>query len=89
MTQQAVERALGKLITDEAFRERFFAAPIAACLEAGLTLSAAELEALSRLSPEQERDAPDTATAGYGFGIPVDCHDTNWIPAARFAQIAV
>ena len=53
MTQQAVERALGKLITDEAFRERFFAAPIAACLEAGLTLSTAELEALSRLSPDQ------------------------------------
>jgi hypothetical protein len=53
MTQQAVERALGKLVTDEAFRERFFAAPIAACLEAGLTLSSVELEALSRLSPAQ------------------------------------
>lgn len=53
MTQQAVERALGKLLTDEAFRERFFTAPVAACREAGLTLSPVELEALSRLPREE------------------------------------
>ena len=53
MTQQAVEQALGKLVADEAFRERFFAAPVAACREAGLALSAVELEALSRLSRHQ------------------------------------
>ena len=53
MTQQAVEQALGKLVADEAFRERFFAAPVAACWEAGLALSAIELEALSRLSPQE------------------------------------
>ncbi len=53
MTQRAVERALGKLLTDEAFRQRFFAAPAAACWEAGLSLSAVELEALSRLSRDQ------------------------------------
>jgi hypothetical protein len=49
VTQQAVERTLGKLLTDENFRERFFASPAAACWEAGLTLSPIELEALARV----------------------------------------
>lgn len=53
MTQQAVERVLGKLITDEAFRDRFFETPGAACWEAGLALSAIELEALGRLSRDE------------------------------------
>jgi len=52
VTQQAVERALGKLLTDENFRERFFAGPELACWEAGFALSTVELEALSRLSRE-------------------------------------
>lgn len=52
MTQQAVERALGKLLTDENFRERFFASPELACWEAGFALSPVELEALSRVSSE-------------------------------------
>ena len=43
MTQQAVERALGKLLTDENFRERFFENPEAASWEAGLALSPSEL----------------------------------------------
>jgi hypothetical protein len=50
VSQQAVERTLGKLLTDEAFRERFFAAPDLASWEVGLQLSAVELEALSGLS---------------------------------------
>lgn len=50
MTQQAVERALGKLLTDESFRERFFENPEAASWEAGISLSPTELDALSRLS---------------------------------------
>jgi|ERR687891_1098830 hypothetical protein len=50
MSQQAVERTLGKLLTDEAFRERFFAAPELASWEVGLQLSAVELEALSGTS---------------------------------------
>jgi ribosomally synthesized peptide len=52
VTQDSVERTLGKLLTDEAFRERFFAAPAEACREAGLSLSSGELEALQRLSRE-------------------------------------
>jgi hypothetical protein len=47
-----VERALGKLLTDENFRDRFFARPELACWEAGFALSPVELEALSRLSSE-------------------------------------
>ena len=50
MSQQAVERTLGKLVTDEAFRDRFFANAVAATWEAGLVLSPIELEALSRVS---------------------------------------
>lgn len=52
MSQQAVERALGKLLTDENFRDRFFTNPELATWEAGFTLSSIELEALSRVSAE-------------------------------------
>jgi hypothetical protein len=52
VTQHAVERALGKLLTDENSRDRFFANPANASWEAGFTLSPIELEALSRLSHE-------------------------------------
>ena len=50
MSQRAVERALGKLVIDAAFRERFFANPSSATWEAGLPLSPIEVDALSRLS---------------------------------------
>ena len=52
VTQQAVERTLGKLLTDENFRDRFFTNPELASWEAGFTLSPIELDALSRLSHE-------------------------------------
>jgi hypothetical protein len=52
MSQGAVERALGKLVTDDAFRERFFVEPAVASVIAGLALSRVELEALSHLSPQ-------------------------------------
>jgi len=52
VTQQAVERALGKLLSDENFLERFFAGPDLSCCEAGFALSSVELEALSQLSHE-------------------------------------
>jgi len=50
MSQQVVERTLGKLLTDESFRERFLTAPGVAALQAGLRLSDIELAALSGLS---------------------------------------
>src|SRR3989454_12557398 len=50
VSQNAVERTLGKLATDDEFRARFFENPAAATWEAGLPLSPIELEALSRLS---------------------------------------
>jgi hypothetical protein len=49
VSQHAVERTLGKLATDEAYRARFFENPEAAAWEAG-ALSPNELEALSGLS---------------------------------------
>ena len=49
MGQQAVERALGKVVTDETFRKRFFAKSETASWEAGVQLSPTELDALSKL----------------------------------------
>lgn len=49
MSQSAVERALGKLMTDRSFREKFFNDPGGASALAGLDLSEAELKSLSRL----------------------------------------
>lgn len=49
MSQQAVERALGRLVTDPGFRDRFFREPGRACLEVGLDLTAQEMAALRRV----------------------------------------
>ena len=46
MGQAAVERILGKLLTDETFRVQFFRDPAAASFSAGLEISRAELDAL-------------------------------------------
>ena len=51
MSQQAVETAIGKLTTDEAFREAFFADPAGATRQAGLRLTGCELSALRAISP--------------------------------------
>jgi hypothetical protein len=52
MSQGAVEKALGKLVTDDVFRSRFFADPAGASITAGLALSRVEVEALAHLSPQ-------------------------------------
>jgi hypothetical protein len=49
MSQRIVETTVGKLVTDEGFRKRFFKDPQKASVLAGLNLSQAELEALSRI----------------------------------------
>lgn len=55
MSQAAVERTLGKLVTDDGFRRRFLRDPAATSFAAGLQLSSAEVDALSRLPHEAIR----------------------------------
>ncbi len=45
MTQNILERTIGKLVTDEQFRMQFFANPAAATWEAGLPLFPVEVSA--------------------------------------------
>jgi putative modified peptide len=54
MSQRSVERVLGRLVTDEAFRRRFSADPGAALAEAagsGVELTPIELQSLASLDP--------------------------------------
>ena len=48
MSQRDVERALGRLVTDEGFREEFFGDPESAVVHAGLDLAQEEMDALSQ-----------------------------------------
>ena len=56
MSQRAVERVLGKMITDDDFRRRFLRNPRGACFQAGLELSDEELDVLGRI-PESALEA--------------------------------
>ena len=49
MSQRSVERTIGKLVTDQGFREEFFRSPEAASLPIGVELTAEEIDALRRI----------------------------------------
>jgi hypothetical protein len=49
MSRRTVEQAIGKLVTDETFREWFFRDAAVASRSVGLELSPRELEALGRI----------------------------------------
>jgi hypothetical protein len=52
MSQRAVERTVGKLVTDEGFRKAFYRNAAVASREAGLELTAVELGALLQIPRE-------------------------------------
>jgi hypothetical protein len=49
MSQHDVERTLGRLLTDDGFRQQFFVSPERACLALGVRLAPYELEAVLRV----------------------------------------
>lgn len=55
MSQAAVEKVLGNLVTDATFRARFFREPAAASFLAGFDLSQVEIDSLSSLPLASKR----------------------------------
>lgn len=49
MSQRGVERTLGRLVTDQGFRQDFFEDPAAASLRIGADLTREEIDALLRV----------------------------------------
>jgi len=57
MSQRDVERALGRLLTAQGFRDDFFLDPAHACLQVGFQLTPHEVEALHRAHGHKTRAA--------------------------------
>jgi hypothetical protein len=64
MSQEAVERLLGRLITDERFRRLAAESLESACLREGYRLSPAELRLLSSLELQRIAELADLLDSG-------------------------
>ena len=61
MSQRDVERALGRLVTDEEFRREFYDDPPSACVALGIQLTEEEMQALMA--------TPQAALVGLAGGL--------------------
>ena len=75
MTQEAVERVLGRLITDEQFRCSASSSLESACMQEGFSLSMAELELLSGLEMKRISNVASQISPGLcraDTGVPIN-----------------
>lgn len=64
MSQEAVERVLGRMITDERFRRQATDVLEAVCLQEGYCLTPSELRLLSELEPQRIAELADRLHPG-------------------------
>jgi len=81
MSQRAVESALGRLLTDEEFRRRFFQEPVGACVQERFDLTALELQALRAVDRReverlaQQLDPRIVRASAHGVPVPARTPD--------------
>ncbi len=75
MSQEAVERILGRMITDERFHSQTTDSLEAACLQEGYRLTQAELRMLSQLDPGRIKEFAGWIDPGLCRAGPGDAPD--------------
>ena len=86
MSQRALESTLGRLITDERFRERFFVDPEAVCHSHEVDLTRAELHGLLQLDAAALRGLAGRLDPKIVRALTV-CTSEGLVPPAETAKL--